>query len=244
VPRLAGGVGVRLPLIPTAAAVAVVALTVSLGQWQLRRADEKAALQAGRDAALAAAPVSLTAGVDPAELDGRRVVADGVFDAARTVFLDNRTRNGVAGFHVLSPLRLDGDGRYVLVLRGWVARDLADRERLPAPGAAGVPVRVEGLATAELPQPIVLAAEVGEPTSRIWQRFERDRYRRWSGLDPLPVIIRQTSELPDGLHRDWVQPGSGVDKHRGYAFQWFAMAVAMVGLWLWFAVLRRGPRES
>jgi surfeit locus 1 family protein len=235
----------RLPLIPTAAAAGVVALTLSLGQWQLRRAEEKAALQAGRDAALAAAPVPLAgASADAAVLDGRRVVADGTFDDARTVFLDNRTRNGVAGFHVLAPLRLEGDGRHVLVLRGWVARNLADRERLPALGASAAPVRVEGLAMAELSQPIVLAAEAGEPASRIWQRFERDRYRRWSGLDPLPVIIRQTSDLPDGLQRDWVQPGSGVDKHRGYAFQWFAMAAATVGLWLWFAVLRRRPRES
>jgi len=235
----------RPPLIPTVAAAVVVALTVSLGQWQLRRADEKAALQAGRDAALAAAPVSLAgATADPGSLDGRRVVGEGVFDEARTVFLDNRTRNGVAGFHVLAPLRLEGDGRHVLVLRGWVARDLADRERLPALAAPAGTVRVEGLAMAELPQPIVLAAEAGEPASRLWQRFDPDRYRRWSGLEPLPVIVRQTSELADGLARDWVQPGSGVDKHLGYAFQWFALAAATVGLWLWFAVLRRRPRES
>jgi surfeit locus 1 family protein len=248
--RTGAGGDVRA-LIPSIAAALVVTLTLSLGQWQGRRADDKAAQQAERDAALAAAPVSLDAAGEPGvALEGRRVMATGVFDAAHTVFLDNRTRNGVAGFHVLTPLRLGDDARsrHVLVLRGWIARDIADRERLPPLRTPSTPVRVEGLALDELPQPIVLSAvqEQGVDGGKIWQRFELDAYRRWSGLTVLPVLVRQTSELDDGLARDWTQPGSGVDRHRGYAFQWYAMAAVTAGLWLWFVVLRRrdGTRES
>ncbi len=231
----------RPGLAATIAAAVVVATTASLGSWQLRRAEEKATLQARRDAALAVAPVDLAgAPADAAALDGRRVEARGTFDAARTVFLDNRTHRGVAGFHVLAPMRLEGGERTVMVLRGWIARDAAERTRLPPLRTPDGPVRVEGVAIAELPQPVLLgeAGGAAEADGRILQRYDAIAYARWSGLAPMPVVVRQLSELPDGLVRDWVVPGSGVDKHRGYAFQWFAMAAATLALWLWFGVLR------
>jgi surfeit locus 1 family protein len=237
--------------LPTIAALAVVALTVSLGNWQMRRADEKSALQSGRDAALAADPVRIGAApVDAAALAGRRVALEGRFEPRGTVFLDNRTRGGVAGFHVLTPLRVgaaaagDPDVRHVLVLRGWIARDVADRTRLPALRTPEGTVRVEGLAMTSLPQPIVLARDETDPApeARIWQRLELDAYRRWSGLALQPVLVRQTSALDDGLARDWTEPGSGVDKHHGYAFQWYALALATALLWLWFVVI--APRRK
>jgi cytochrome oxidase assembly protein ShyY1 len=230
----------------TLAAAVVVATTASLGAWQLRRADEKAALQAGRDAALAQPPIDLAAAPSGAgALDGRRVTVEGTFDAGRTVFLDNRTHSGVAGFHVLAPLRIAGTDRTVMVLRGWIARDVADRTRLPPLRTPDGPVRIEGLALAELPQPMLLASGgEGEAGGRILQRYDAGAYARWSGLEPLPIVVRQLSEAPDGLVRDWVQPGAGVDKHLGYAFQWFAMSAVAAGLWLWFGVLSGRRRRG
>ncbi|MCX7227723.1 MAG: SURF1 family protein [Burkholderiales bacterium] len=230
--------------IPALALAIVVALTASLGQWQVRRGAEKDVLQAQRDAARAAAPVALAAS-DPAlaSLDGRRVLLVGRFDDAKSVFLDNRTRNGMAGFHVLTPLRLEG-GAWVMVLRGWVARDARERTRLPVLPAQADAVRVEGFAQASLAQPMVLAAQ-GEaaPGEWLWQHYEADAYRRWSGLPVTEGIVRQLSELPDGLARDWVEPGSGADKHRAYAFQWFAMSgtAALAALVLGWRTVRR-PR--
>ena len=214
--------------VPVAFLLLVIAVTASLGAWQVRRGAEKDALQAQRDAARAAVPV-LPAATDPAlpTLDGRRVALSGRFDESRTVFLDNRTRQGVAGFHVLTPLQREEGGAWVLVLRGWVPRDLADRTRVPAlPPLAG-PVRIEGFAQATLAQPLMLAA-VPPPQAgdRIWQRYEPEVYRVWSGRPVVDGLVRQTSDMPDGLARDWVEPGAGADKHRAYAFQWYAMSLA------------------
>jgi cytochrome oxidase assembly protein ShyY1 len=227
---------------PALALAVVVALTASLGQWQVRRGAEKDALQAQRDAARAAAPVALAAS-DPAlaSLDGRRVLLVGRFDDAKSVFLDNRTRNGTAGFHVLTPLRLEG-GAWVMVLRGWVARDARERTRLPVLPEQADAVRVEGFAQASLAQPMVLAAQPdAAPGERLWQHYDADAYRRWSGLPVTEGIVRQLSDLPDGLARDWVEPGSGADKHRAYAFQWFAMsaAAALAALVLAWRTVRR-----
>ena len=235
----------RAPLIPTLAAVAVLATTLSLGTWQLRRADEKAAAQAARDAALAAPPLrpgGAPLGADA--LDGRRVELVGRFEPQRTLLLDNRTYRGVAGFHVLTPLRLDEGGAVVMVLRGWVARDVRDRTRVPGFPTPEGTVRIEGLATADLPQPIVLSRQAGERDrgSPILQHLDLDAWRREQTAASLPVVVRQTSDSGDGLVRDWPLPGSGVDKHRAYAAQWFAMALATALLWWRFGPRRaRGP---
>lgn len=209
------------------AALAVIVLTASLGVWQLRRADEKASAQAVRDAALAAPPVRVGAEPPvPASVEGRRVELVGRFEPAGTILLDNRTHGGVAGFHVLTPLRVEPDGAPVMVLRGWVARDVRDRTRALAYTTPAQTVRVEGLALADLPQPIVLRREEGAfaPGSTIVQHFDLDAWRQARAPAAAAFLVRQTSALDDGLVRDWVQPGTGVDRHHGYAAQWFGLS--------------------
>jgi surfeit locus 1 family protein len=245
------------------AALAVVILGLALGFWQLRRADEKAQLQAARDEAAAAPALRLDAGSEgaagsdgsaatqpaplppPAAIDGKGVTARGVFVAERTVFLDNRTREGVAGFHVLTPLKLLGRDSYLLVLRGWIARDPYDRSRLPLLETPSEVVEVEGEAVARLAQPMRLGEEAPPgPQDRLWQHFEYDRFSQWAGMAPYPVILRQTVEpgYRDRLARDWNQPGVSVDRHRGYAFQWFALTAAAIVTWL--TLLRRQKTKS
>jgi surfeit locus 1 family protein len=238
----------RVSLIPTVATLVVLSATVSLGNWQMRRAAEKEALQMQRDAALESAPLQVGASpASAADVDGRRVEVHGTFSPAHTVFLDNRTRQGIAGFHVFTPMRLGSASdpqRWVLVLRGWVAQHAADRNRLPEVPTPLEPVRVQGLAQAHLAQALSLGAvSAPGPDDRLWSLLTLQRYAQWSGLPLQPFVLRQTSELSDGLARDWVEPGGGVAKHRGYAFQWYALAAATAALWLWFA-LRTTPADA
>jgi cytochrome oxidase assembly protein ShyY1 len=229
------------------AALAVILLTASLGVWQLRRAAEKSDAQAARDAALAAPPVAVGVGGWPsaAELGSRRVELAGRFEPAGTLLLDNRTHAGVAGFHVLTPLRVEPTGRAVMVLRGWVARDVRDRTRALPFATPTEPVRIEGLALAELPQPMVLRGDDGglSPGASILQHFDLEAWRRARAPDGAPFVVRQTSALDDGLVRDWVQPGAGVDRHYGYAVQWFALS-ALTAVMGWRAARRAGPRGT
>ena len=237
----------RIVVAGTVAALLIVALTASLGTWQLRRADARAAAQHKQDAAMAAAPVDLGSRKAADGVAGARVRLVGRFDPVRSILLDNRTRDGVAGFHVVTPMRLTASGDWVLVLRGWIARDPQDRARLPALITPTDEVALEGVAEAELAQPMLLGtvAEPG-PGDRIWQHLDYPTYRRWSGLPVWSVIVRQNAEpaVADRLVREWARPGMSVERHQGYAFQWFAMtAVAVIG---WIALLvhqwRRRPR--
>lgn len=239
--------------VPTLAALALVAVTVSLGNWQMRRADEKRALHARHEAARRDAVVRVPAGdLDPASLEGRRVVARGELLPRWTVFVDNRTHKGIAGFYVLSPLRMTGSERHVLVLRGWVASDPRERSRLPDLATPAGEVEIEGIAQHDLEHVLELGRSAPPgPQDRLWQNADVASFARWSGLAMQPLVVRETvaprvgaDERDDGLVRDWPDPGSGVEKHLGYAFQWYALAVLAAGLWARFVLFGRRKAES
>ncbi|MEZ5604194.1 MAG: SURF1 family protein [Burkholderiaceae bacterium] len=240
-------------VVPTLAALVLVAVTVSLGNWQMRRADEKRALHARHEAASRDAVVRVPVGdLDPASLEGRRVVARGELLPRWTVFVDNRTHKGIAGFYVLSPLRMTGSERHVLVLRGWVASDPRERSRLPDLATPAGEVEIEGIAQLDLEHVLELGRSAPPgPQDRLWQNADVASFARWSGLAMQPLVVRETvaprvgaDERDDGLVRDWPDPGSGVEKHLGYAFQWYALAVLAAGLWVRFVLFGRRKAES
>ncbi len=227
------------------AAAVGIAATVSLGQWQTRRAEQKLALQAQRDAAESAAPIAVSAH-DLAELPRRvplRVKLRGRFAYRETVWLDNRMMDGRAGFFVVTPLTIEGTQTAILVMRGFAARDPADRQRLPAIGEPPGEVVVEGLAVAEAPRLLELGAGPRPgPLPAIWQNLDYAAFEQASGRRVARIVVQQTSEGDDGLARRWLRPSAGVEKHRGYAFQWYALAVLLAVLAA--VVLFRGRRHA
>ena len=238
-------------------ALFVVVLTGSLGVWQLQRAADKSAAQAQQSAAQASAPIDLDGpglealAADPrqlATLEGRLARLRVRLDPAHSIFLDNRTRQGVAGFHVLAPAQVRGSDRPVMVLRGWIARDPFDRTRLPALQTPAGEVEIEGLVQRELAQPVTLGggADGNRESAQLWQHYDPLLFAAWAGRTPAPLVLRQTVEpaYRDGLARDWNQPGAGVDRHRAYALQWFTMAAVALGVWVWLAFGRRRPIAS
>jgi len=236
-----------LRVIPNLAALALIILTVSLGNWQMRRAAEKEQAQQRLDQAAAAPPIVLGSGrmLGPDDLN-RRVSLVGEWLSAHTVFVDNRTWRGQAGFHVVSPVKIESSGQVVLVLRGWVRGDPARRNRLPDLGVGAERVRIEARVEADFPQALELSsAPAPGPADRLWQNINRARFEAWSGMAVAPVIMRQTASEPDDqLIREWVLPGSGVDKHRAYAAQWYGLALLVAGLWIGLTVRRKSRKAS
>ena len=93
-------------LVLTLATLLMVALTFSLGQWQLRRAAQKQALQAAVDAQKrlpALVGQALAAMENVADAVHREAVLAGRWQAAHTVYLDNRPMDGKSGFWVVAP---------------------------------------------------------------------------------------------------------------------------------------------
>lgn len=209
----------RLHPVPLAAGIAVALLTLQLGHWQTRRADEKTALQAEFAAAERSAPQVLGAG-EPAEW--QTVELRGEWVAERAILLDNRVHQGHAGYHVYMPLRVAGRAGWILVNRGWIAAG-RERSHLPAVRTSDAPVHIVGRVRHFQAKAFSLATE-GSPVDAVWQTVDPQRYRTWSGSEIADFYVQQTSTADDGLIRDWPAPDAGVDRHRGYAFQWYALA--------------------
>ena len=141
--------------------IAVVILA-SLGQWQLRRADERrdilAAIEAGRNQA----PLQLSPSTAPADMKPWRVAqASGTWLPEFSVLLDNRNHDGRPGYWLATPLLLDADKRTaVLVLRGWLPRVIQGQgaPALPATPPTRPPPKAHTSARATiLPAPFFFA---------------------------------------------------------------------------------------
>lgn len=219
----------RPRLLMSLLALAGVALFASLGQWQAGRATQKLALQAELDARSSGPAVPLPReALSVAEWSWRRVAVQGEFVAGRTFFVDNRIYRGVAGYHVVTPLRLAGSGMHVLVNRGWVASG-GRRDVLPDIATPAGPQRIEGIA---IPPPAgVYELAADSASGRVRQHLLPERFAAETGLAVMPVFLRQDSAAADALVRDWPRPDARADTHRAYALQWYAFALLTVILW-------------
>lgn len=235
----------RFSLIPFVATIIVVALGVSLGNWQERRAAQKLALQAQMAARSAQAPLLLTGGTVTVPEEFRPVGMRGAFVSSFPVFLDNRPYQGRAGYYLLMPFKIEGADQYVLVARGWLPRVPGAVGQLPAYQTPAGVTMVEGIVRSDLGHVMQLGTAAPVAPNAMLQNVKVSEVARASGLSLLPLFIEQTGpqQAGDALVRDWPAPSLGVEKHQGYAFQWYALAVMAI---LFFVItgLRRGTRPE
>lgn len=247
-----------------------VAATVSLGRWQLSRAAQKEALQAQIDAQKQKPPLSqaeFLALEKASDSLHRPVRLRGLWLTPQTVYLDNRQMHGVPGFYVLTPFALEGTEQTVMIQRGWVQRNFVDRTKLGAIETPSGIVEVTGLiepppshllelgkAEAAAPAPAApasgaaLQAPAAEGSSSIRQNLDLEAFRAET-KSPLrtDVSLQQSGPASEGLQRDWPAPALGLEKHYGYAFQWFGLSALVVILYVWFQCItpfRRSRRRA
>ncbi|WP_042338384.1 SURF1 family protein [Paraburkholderia ferrariae] len=228
----------KFRLVPALLILVVMAVTIRLGFWQRDRAHQKEALEAQIERYEAAPPQTVSAA--PLALAGiqfHRVRATGTFMPDLAVYLDNRPYNDQPGFYVVMPLKLQ-DGGYVLVNRGWLPRNIAERDRIAPYDTPAGPVTVEGIARADASRAFELGAGGSAPHQKIRQNLGVASYATETGLPLQPFVIQQTGFLPaakDGLVRDWPAPTTGVERNYGYMLQWWGMAAAALGFGLYAA---------
>jgi surfeit locus 1 family protein len=207
--------------------VSIVAL-IGLGRWQLRRADEKRAL----DAMFAAGAQSRTVDRDtPALARYQRVQASGSYDSMRQVLIENMSNaEGRAGYYVITPFALAGGG-WILVNRGWVplGASRADKPQIAVPqelrllhGRTDLLPRA-GLQLGERaplapPYPVVASFPSHEEIAHL------TRESGWSRAGE--VVLLDPGE-PNGYLREWRAPGFPPVRHLAYAVQWFSLALTL-----------------
>jgi cytochrome oxidase assembly protein ShyY1 len=217
----------RFRPIPLIVTILLVALGISLGNWQERRAAQKTALRDQIARRAAERPLDLgPQQTDLAALEFRHVRVTGQFIPGWPILLDNRPYQGRSGFYLLMPFKIAGSDRHVLVARGWLPVDPTDHYRVPAFGTPAGPVTIEGTVTGNVGHIMQLGGAAQLTPSAIVQNVDPAQFKSASGLATLPYFIEQTGPAIPGenLVRDWPQPSTGIDTHKGYALQWYGLA--------------------
>ncbi len=226
-------------LVAHAVVLMVATLFVLLGLWQLRRHDERVAMNEVGESRIAAPAVdfeSLLATNDTAALEYRRATATGEFDTELQVLIRSQVFRGTAGFHVLTPLVLEDDGA-VLVNRGWVPLDLPVGQ-VPAPEGT---TTVEGWVELTEERPPLGPEDPPEGVLEILSRVDLDRVAQQLPMTLAPVYLVETRQPGDELPIPVVQPTfDDQGPHLAYAIQWFGFAI--VGVVGYFFLARRRLR--
>lgn len=224
--------------------VALAALFIRLGIWQLDRLAWRRALNAEVAAHFSAPPVPVDSlPRDSAAMRYRRVTLSGTFDYANEVVITQRIRGGSPGVHLLTPLRVTGRDSAYLVNRGWVyspdGKDI-DRRKWREPDTASV------LAFA-LPAPTSDSTAAGVTSPKVMRSLDFDVVQR--GM-PYPVKRVQLVQLgdtspPAGIPPRLIPPPPSEGSHQSYAMQWFSFAaIALIGagVFAWNDRRRHLPR--
>lgn len=233
----------RPGLVPTLVVLALLPVLVGLGFWQLGRADQKRVLLNVYAEREVEPPLStgqlLNEAADPAY---RRVYLRGHFDGQHSLLLDSRIRDGHAGVELLQPFFDEASGQWWLVNRGWLP--WPDRRR---PVSVETPSQTLGLTAWVYIAPgasFLLRADAPDgdfprllnsaDPAPLWEQLGRAGYAHELRLEPGPASYRV----------DWPLVSLGPEKHMGYAVQWFALALALIALYLYFGWHRHTKKEK
>ena len=229
------------------ATVLALPILISLGVWQLNRAEEKQTLQNEYDRRATVGPVRVTGLLQTVDdLRFYRVIASGFYDSAHQILIDNRTHEGRAGYHVITPIIVRGSDTRILVNRGWVPLGQS-RQILPQVDPPKGLQTVVGIATI----PVKGGFQLGElpvfdsPWQTVWPRLDIDHFQKLTGLktQPATILLEPESEA-GGYIRHWKRLDAGIAVHHGYAFQWFALALVLVVMLLVNTFKKSGVRKD
>lgn len=234
----------RIRWIPLCATIVVAAAGIALGQWQTHRAEAKLAIQQRIEARSREAPLPVLPPDGEADAsEFRHVSLEGEFVPQWTVYLENRPHDGAVGFHVLTPFKIAGSQRAVMVARGWAPRDAVDRTKVPHPATPAGPVRIDGTLRRDAGHVLQLGQADAPRPGAILQNLDIAALSAASGLPLSSQVIELLAAPPggdDGLARAWPAPSLGIDRHRAYALQWYALAAMALVFFLVTGLRRKG----
>lgn len=232
----------RFSFWPVLAFICVLPVLFALGIWQMQRGAEKDAAFAEFERAAAGNALDVTAfAVDELNALPRygHVRMRGRYLADRQFLLDNMPRHGQPGHHVLTPFVPDGAGHVVIVDRGWRSGRAANVGARSISVDDGVTV-ISGM-LAPLPRPALKLD--GGIAGSTWPRIVQfpDAGELAAALDAKAAVPRLLldPQLSQGYERDWSPPGIPPARHYAYAFQWFALAAALIVIFVFMARPRR-----
>ena len=227
-----------------------VAVMIGLGFWQLDRLQERRALNAQIISRINLPPLTLTGeNLDPTDLEYRPATVTGQYDFSQEIVLRNRVKNQSPGVHALTPFKIEGNAKAVLVDRGWIPYEHSLRDQRQPYAAPTGTVTVNGLIRLSQTRPSSLSPadpniNADHPRTDAWFWLDIDHIQhQFRDYQLLPFYLEQDpgsefTALPAPEHNFELDDGP----HLSYAIQWFAFAVILLigSLALTYRNIKRG----
>lgn len=215
---------------------------LSLGVWQIHRADEKQAyldLQAQRRDQSVDLMVS-DISEDIKALRYKKTTITGSYDTTKQFLLDNQIEAGKVGYFVFTPFKLTGTNKAILVNRGWVPL-IEPRTTLPnvafAPSPANVSITGSLNAFPSVGIRLKGATQATQTEPSVVEVLDDRVLSSTLGYDLLAFQVELNPEEPNGYVRNWhITTLIPPEKHLAYALQWFGLALVLTILFIKMAL--------
>lgn len=214
-----------------------IVLLISLGFWQLDRAEQKKELLIKQHLSAEKTVLKLAVDTDLKTIRYRKTQLTGHYEPSRQYLIDNQIVNGRAGYFVLTPFIIAGMNKVVLVNRGWVALN-KDRRVLPEVSVDSSNRTITGTVN-NFPVVGIRLAGAEIPTEgwpSVVQVVDSQVLAKKLGYSLFPFQIELDKAMRAGYIREWkkntIMPP---EKHVAYAVQWFGLALTLTVLFIGFS---------
>jgi len=218
---------------------------IKLGFWQLQRADTKAetALQLSENRGYQL--TVLPQGILTSSINQQRIDVSGRLLHRYTWLLDNQVKNGKVGYQVLVAAAIDGEQRLALINLGWIAAPV-ERIKLPVLTQWPEAMLLKGRLHIPTDNPFSLASVATQQWPKRIAQIDFSLLEQHTQHKFVKAVIRLDQDQPVGYDKHWRWSNRMTqDKHRGYAFQWFALAFTLLVLSGYFSFrLTRGLNDT
>ena len=222
-------------LVPTIVTLLLLPILIRLGFWQLDRAELKRNLIVLYEQQNKQGPLAVKDNIRAdAKLNYRAAKIEGTYNSKKQIFLDNKIHNGEVGVDVITPFKLRGSDYSILVNRGWVPTS-QDRSILPEIETTQSELILSGKLKLLDEKPFFMLgnqyqSNTGWPALVQWINVKDIESK--SGLKLLPYLFLLDKDNATGYVRNWKPVFMPPEKSTSYAVQWFALALALVIIYI------------
>ena len=209
-------------------------LFFSLGLWQIERGQAKTNLLDDFEKKILEKPSY----INQKSQKWDRVYVEGKWDSSKQILIDNVIRRGIAGYKVLTPLRMKETDQLILVDRGWIKQNTF-RDQLPNIKLLQIDEVVSGIL--EIPElGLVLSDDL---VSKEWPKISQTKnlgvIKNEYDENIFPMILLADPTLKNSLEYIKITPTNMTPiKHYGYSAQWFLMFIVLCFMYVWYGYKR------
>ena len=213
-------------------------LLISLGFWQLNRADEKRAIE-DQIASANSGDVELVDSVEfLKDKEYYHVRLQGSYIGDKQFIYDNQIVDQISGYYVLTPFILEDASKAVLINRGFIPWS-GRRDKLANVDIGEKLTEVKVQISIPIKRMELKVSETTGGFPVLIQALDLDEMSTIASLDFASVIGLLSPESENGFVRQWEPYTGSIERHIGYAIQWFLMAFVLAFIGIRLALKQR-----